>query len=108
MNDYQPTREDKFSFGLWTVGWQAQDVFGGPTRAPLDSDEAVHRLSDLGAVAVTFHDDDLFPFGSDDATRDKLIGRFKDVLSETCVAVEIITTDMSSPPIFKDGGFTSN
>ena len=46
MNDYQPSREDKFSFGLWTVGWQAQDVFGGPTRAPLDSVEAVHRLSD--------------------------------------------------------------
>ncbi|WP_433057794.1 xylose isomerase [Dactylosporangium sp. CS-033363] len=108
MNDYQPTREDKFSFGLWTVGWQAQDVFGGPTRAPLDSVEAVHRLSDLGAAAVTFHDDDLFPFGSDDATRDKLIGRFKDALGETGVRVEMVTTNLFSHPIFKDGGFTSN
>ncbi|MGI5244430.1 xylose isomerase [Dactylosporangium sp. CA-139066] len=108
MNDYQPSREDKFSFGLWTVGWQAQDVFGGPTRAPLDSVEAVHRLSDLGAAAVTFHDDDLFPFGSDDATRDKLIGRFKDALGETGVRVEMVTTNLFSHPIFKDGGFTSN
>jgi xylose isomerase len=108
MNDYQPSREDKFSFGLWTVGWQAQDVFGGPTRAPLDSVEAVHRLSDLGAAAVTFHDDDLFPFGSDDATRDKLIGRFKDALDETGVRVEMVTTNLFSHPIFKDGGFTSN
>ncbi|WP_426510869.1 xylose isomerase [Dactylosporangium sp. McL0621] len=108
MTDFQPTREDKFSFGLWTVGWQAQDVFGGPTRAPLDSVEAVHRLSDLGAAAVTFHDDDLFPFGSDDATRDKLIGRFKDALSETGVRVEMVTTNLFSHPIFKDGGFTSN
>ncbi|GAA2353004.1 xylose isomerase [Dactylosporangium salmoneum] len=108
MNDYQPSREDKFSFGLWTVGWQAQDVFGGPTRAPLDSVEAVHRLSDLGAAAVTFHDDDLFPFGSDDATRDKLIGRFKDALSETGLRVEMVTTNLFSHPIFKDGGFTSN
>ncbi|WP_433614413.1 xylose isomerase [Dactylosporangium sp. CA-139114] len=108
MTDYQPTREDKFSFGLWTVGWQAQDVFGGPTRAPLDSVEAVHRLSDLGAAAVTFHDDDLFPFGSDDATREKLIGRFKDALSVTGVRVEMVTTNLFSHPIFKDGGFTSN
>jgi xylose isomerase len=108
MTDFQPTREDKFSFGLWTVGWQAQDVFGGPTRAPLDSVEAVHRLSDLGAAAVTFHDDDLFPFGSDDATRDKLIGRFKDALNETGVRVEMVTTNLFSHPIFKDGGFTSN
>ncbi|HTJ37667.1 MAG TPA: xylose isomerase [Dactylosporangium sp.] len=108
MNDYQPSREDKFSFGLWTVGWQAQDVFGGPTRAPLDSVEAVHRLSELGAAAVTFHDDDLFPFGSDDATRDKLIGRFKDALGETGVRVEMVTTNLFSHPIFKDGGFTSN
>ncbi|MFG2037078.1 xylose isomerase [Dactylosporangium sp. NPDC048998] len=108
MNDYQPSREDKFSFGLWTVGWQAQDVFGGPTRAPLDSVEAVHRLSDLGAAAVTFHDDDLFPFGSDDATRDKLIGRFKDALQETGMRVEMVTTNLFGHPIFKDGGFTSN
>jgi xylose isomerase len=108
MSDFQPSRDDKFSFGLWTVGWQAQDVFGGPTRAPLDSVEAVHRLSDLGAAAVTFHDDDLFPFGSDDATRDKLIGRFKDALSETGVRVEMVTTNLFGHPIFKDGGFTSN
>ncbi len=108
MNDYQPSRADKFSFGLWTVGWQAQDVFGGPTRAPLDSVEAVHRLSDLGAAAVTFHDDDLFPFGSDDATRDKLISRFKDALQETGLRVEMVTTNLFSHPIFKDGGLTSN
>jgi xylose isomerase len=108
MNDYQPSRADKFSFGLWTVGWQAQDVFGGPTRAPLDSVEAVHRLSDLGAAAVTFHDDDLFPFGSDDATRDHLISRFKDALKTTGVRVEMVTTNLFSHPIFKDGGFTSN
>ena len=32
----QPTRDDKFSFGLWTVGWQARDTFGDASRAPLD------------------------------------------------------------------------
>ena len=28
-----PTREDRFSFGLWTVGWQGVDVFGTAIRA---------------------------------------------------------------------------
>ena len=31
-----PTRADKFSFGLWTVGYNGTDPFGGPTRHPLD------------------------------------------------------------------------
>ncbi len=65
----QPTPADKFTFGLWTVGWQARDPFGDATRAPLDPVEAVHRLAELGAYGVTFHDDDLVPFGSDDETR---------------------------------------
>ena len=30
-----PTREDRFSFGLWTVGWEGVDVFGGAIRPPL-------------------------------------------------------------------------
>ena len=61
MTDYTPTKDDKFSFGLWTVGWQGVDVFGGPVRPLLDPVEAVHRLAELGAAAVTFHDDDLVP-----------------------------------------------
>ena len=32
MTDYTPTKDDKFSFGLWTVGWQGVDVFGGAVR----------------------------------------------------------------------------
>ncbi len=54
---------DKFTFGLWTVGWQGRDPFGDATRAALDPVESVHRLAELGAYGVTFHDDDLIPFG---------------------------------------------
>jgi xylose isomerase len=43
------TREDKLSFGLWTVGWQARDMFGEPTRPALAAVEAVHKLAELGA-----------------------------------------------------------
>ena len=59
--DFTPTREDKFSFGLWTVGWQGVDVFGPASRDLLDPVEATYRLAELGAAAVTFHDEDLVP-----------------------------------------------
>jgi xylose isomerase len=104
----QPTREDKFSFGLWTVGWTARDPFGDATRAPLDPIEAVHKLSDLGAYGITFHDDDLVPFGSDAQTRDGIIAGFKKALDETGMVVPMVTTNLFTHPVFKDGGFTSN
>ncbi len=104
----EPTREDHFSFGLWTVGWQARDPFGDATRAPVDPVETVHRLSDLGAWGVTFHDNDVFPFGSDDASRDGHIKRFRAALDETGIVVPMVTTNLFTHPVFKDGGFTSN
>ncbi|OXM56995.1 xylose isomerase [Amycolatopsis thailandensis] len=103
-----PTREDKFSFGLWTVGWQANDMFGPASRGPLDPVEAVHRLSELGAWGITFHDDDLVPFGSADAERARHLKRFQGALAETGLVVPMVTTNLFSHPVFKDGGLTSN
>jgi xylose isomerase len=104
----QPTREDRFSFGLWTVGWPARDPFGEATRPPLDPVETVHRLAELGAYGVSFHDDDLVPFGSDDDARRKTVERFKQALSETGLIVPMATTNLFTHPAFKDGAFTSN
>jgi xylose isomerase len=103
-----PTREDKFSFGLWTVGWQARDPFGDATRPPLDPVEAVHRLAELGAHGVTFHDDDLIPAGSDDTARERAISRFRAALDETGMVVPMVTTNLFTHPVFKDGALTSN
>ena len=102
------TRDDRFTFGLWTVGWQGRDPFGDATRAALDPVVAVHELAARGAAGVTFHDDDLVPFGSGDADRDKHIARFKDALAETGMTVPMMTTNLFTHPVFKDGGFTSN
>jgi xylose isomerase len=104
----QPTRDDKFSFGMWTVGWQARDPFGDATRPALDPVEAVHKLSEIGAYGITFHDDDLVPFGADAATRDGIIAGFKKALDETGMIVPMVTTNLFTHPVFKDGGFTSN
>ena len=102
------TREDHFSFGLWTVGWQARDPFGDPTRGPLDPIDAVRHLGELGAWGVTFHDDDLVPFGSDAATRDRIIAAFRTAVSDAGMVIEMVTTNLFTHPVFKDGGFTSN
>jgi xylose isomerase len=108
MSDYTPTRADKFSFGLWTVGWPARDMFGEATRPPLDPVESVHRLAELGAYGVSYHDDDLVPFGSDDGARAKIIARFREALEATGMVVSMATTNLFTHPIFKDGALTAN
>jgi xylose isomerase len=109
MSDpFLPKREDHFSFGLWTVGWQGRDPFGDATRAPLDPVSAVHRLAELGAWGVTFHDDDLIPFGSDENAREAAIKRFRAALDETGIVVEMMTTNLFTHPLFKEGAFPAN
>ncbi|QAY59577.1 xylose isomerase [Microbacterium protaetiae] len=103
-----PTPADKFTFGLWTIGYNGTDPFGGPTRPALDVVHAVEKLAELGAYGLTFHDDDLFAFGSTDAERQNQIDRLKQVLADTGLVVPMVTTNLFSPPVFKDGGFTSN
>lgn len=78
-----PTPADTFTFGLWTIGYNGADPFGGPTRKPLDTVHAVEKLAELGAYGLTFHDDDLFPFGSSDTDRQKQIDRLTGALGAT-------------------------
>ncbi|WP_028653056.1 xylose isomerase [Nocardioides halotolerans] len=105
MSDYTPRAEDKFSFGLWTVGWQGVDVFGPASRELLDPVEATYRLAELGAAAVTFHDDDLVP---DESEREATLDRFRKALDETGLVVEMVTTNTFSDPVFKEGAITAN
>ena len=103
-----PTPQDRFSFGMWTVNWPAQDQFGAATRAIMDPVYIVHKLAEIGAWGITFHDDDLIPFGTEAAARDKIIADFKKALADTGIVCEMVTTNTFSHPIFKDGAFTSN
>src|ERR1700710_2706867 len=74
----------------------------------MEIEHVVDKLAEIGAYGLTFHDDDLFPFGWSDADRDKYIGRLKAALEKTGVIVPMVTTNLFSAPVFKDGGFTSN
>ena len=104
----RPTKEDKFSFGLWTVGWLAADPFGEPTRAALRPWEYAERLAELGAWGITFHDNDVFPFDATDAERDQIVARLKETVEATGLTIEMVTTNTFTHPIFKDGGLTNN
>ena len=105
MSSYTPTKDDKFSFGLWTVGWQGVDVFGPASRPLLDPVEATYRLAELGAAAVTFHDDDLVP---DEGAREATLEKFGKALTDTGLAVDMVTTNLFSHPVFKEGALTAN
>ncbi|MEW1720073.1 xylose isomerase [Streptomyces sp. NPDC093109] len=105
---FTPTPADRFSFGLWTVGWQGRDPFGDATRPALDPVESVQRLGELGAYGVTFHDDDLIPFGASDTERESHVKRFRQALDATGVVASMVTTNLFTHPVFKDGGFTAN
>ena len=105
---YTPRPEHRFTFGLWTVGNTGRDPFGFETRPPLDPVDSVHKLAELGAYGVNFHDDDLVPFGSSPAEREAVLKRFRTALDDTGLKVPMATTNLFSQPVFKDGAFTAN
>ena len=105
---YVPAPADKFSFGLWTVGWQGVDVFGSAVRPPMAADRAVRKLAELGAYGVNFHDNDVFGFDAGADERARLIADFRRALDETGLIVTTATTNLFGHPMFRDGGFTAN
>src|SRR5678815_2273542 len=103
-----PSPADKFTFGLWTVGNRGRDPFGEFVRPPLDPVTAVHRLAEIGAWGVNFHDNDLVPIDATAAERDRIVGGFRRALESTGMACPMATTNLFTDPVFKDGAFTSH
>lgn len=108
MFDYTPRPENKFTFGLWTVGNIGRDPFGGPVREQKTPAELVRLLGEVGAYGVNFHDNDLIPIDATPAEAEAIKKDFRKALSDTGVIVPMATTNLFSEPVFKDGAFTSN
>ena len=104
----EPTRDDRFSFGLWTVGHPGRDPFGDPVRPWLDPVESVHRLSDLGAYGVSYHDDDLLAPHETWRDREGALKRFRAALDATGLVCSMATTNLFTHPVFREGAFTAN
>jgi len=103
-----PTPDDKFTFGLWTVGNRGRDPFGEFVRPPVDPVIAVQRLAELGAYGVNFHDNDLVPIDATSTDRDRIVRDFRRALEATGMTVPMATTNLFTDPVFKDGAFTSH
>lgn len=108
MSKYSPTPENKFTFGLWTVGNVGRDPFGSPVRDGKSPADLVRLLGEVGAYGVNFHDNDLIPIDATPSERDAILKEFKKALADTGLVVPMATTNLFSEPIFKDGAFTSN
>lgn len=108
MSDYTPKPENKFTFGLWTVGNIGRDPFGGPVREQKTPAELVRLLGEVGAYGVNFHDNDLIPIDATPAETEAIKKDFRKALADTGVIVPMATTNLFSDPVFKDGAFTSN
>ena len=108
MADYTPKPENKFTFGLWTVGNRGADPFGYAVREGKSPAELVRLLGEVGAWGVNFHDNDLIPIDATPSERDAILKEFRQALADTGVVVPMATTDLFREPIFKDGAFTSN
>jgi xylose isomerase len=107
QDQYAPTPDDRFSFGLWTVGHRGGDPFGLPTRPPIEPEAIVVRLAEVGAWGVCLHDEDLIPFGSSAAERDRITTRFKAAVSNAGLVVSMATVNLFTQPAFRDGAFTA-
>ncbi|HWK17255.1 MAG TPA: xylose isomerase [Solirubrobacteraceae bacterium] len=107
QDQYAATPDDRFSFGLWTVGHRGGDPFGLPTRPPIEPEAIVGRLAEVGAWGVCLHDEDLIPFGSSAADRDRITTRFKAAVSNAGLVVSMATVNLFTQPVFRDGAFTA-
>jgi xylose isomerase len=108
LADLTPRPEDRFTFGLWTVGHKGNDPFGVETRPGLAPWDIVRKLAELGAYGVCFHDDDLLPPLASDSEREGIKAEFRKALDETGMKVSMATTNLFTHPVFKDGAFTAN
>lgn len=107
-SEYRPTDQDRFSFGLWTVGNVGRDPFGEPVREALSPPQIVQLLAEVGAWGVNLHDNDLVPIDASPKQRDEIVKTFQQALRDNGLVVPMATTNLFTDPAFRDGALTSN
>jgi len=105
---YLPKPEDKFTFGLWTVGNRGRDPFGDAVRESKSPVQLVELLAEVGAYGVNFHDNDLVPIDATPGERDQIVSDFKKACSDNGIKVPMATVNLFYEAVFRDGAFTAN
>jgi xylose isomerase len=107
-DNYTPRPEDKFTFGLWTVGNRGRDPFGDAVRESLSPTQIVKMLAEVGAYGVNLHDNDLVPIDATPQERDRIVREFKHACEDHGLQVPMATVNLFYDPVFRDGAFTAN
>lgn len=107
-DSFRPKPENKFSFGLWTVGNRGRDPFGDFVRPVISPVDIVAMLGEVGAWGVNLHDNDLVPIDATPAERDTIVRDFKRACKEHGMVVPMTTVSLFFHPVFRDGAFTAN
>ena len=107
-NPLTPRPEDKFTFGLWTIGNRGRDPFGDAVRPTISPVEIVKLLSEVGAYGTNLHDNDLVPIDATAAERDRIVREFKQACSDFNIRVPMATVNLFYDPVFRDGALTAN
>jgi xylose isomerase len=105
---FEPKKDDHFTTGLWCTAFNGREVFGTPVRPPLDPFDNIRGLARIGCYGFAYHDDDLVPFGSSTAERDRIVSEAKRVMDGEGIKNTMATCNLFEQPVFKDGAFTSN
>ncbi|HVD92454.1 MAG TPA: xylose isomerase [Vicinamibacterales bacterium] len=105
---YTPRPEDRFSFGLWTVGNRGRDPFGDAVREPIAPNDIVAMLAEVGAWGVNLHDNDLVPIDATPAERDRIVTSFAAACRTHGIVVPMATVNLFYDSVFRDGAFTAN
>lgn len=108
MSNYQPKPEDKFTFGLWTVGNRGRDPFGDAVRESLSPVQLVELLAEVGAYGVNFHDNDLVPIDATPSEKAQIVSDFKKACADNNIKVPMATVNLFYEAVFRDGAFTAN
>jgi xylose isomerase len=106
-NDFAPTQQDKFAFGIWCLQNRGRDPFGDQTRPALSAIDCITGLAKRGCYGFEFHDNDIIPFDATAAQRDQIIKDVKKAIADTGIQATMATTNLFYHPVFKDGAFTS-
>src|SRR5262245_46080886 len=108
MGQYQPTKKDKFAFGLWTIQNTGRDPFGEPTRDSMSGIDVIIELGKRNVYSYEMHAEDLVPAGSSASERDRLLKDARKVMSDYDIRCTNCGANCHNHPAFKDGALTSH
>lgn len=108
MSQYQPSKSDKFAFGLWTIMNTGRDPFGAETRAPMAGLEVISELGRRNVYGFELHAEDLVPERASAAERDRLIGEARKIMADEDIRCVNCGANVFGHPVFKDGALTNH